>query len=137
MKKIIVSIIVSVLTATAMAQKSHSVKQGETIESIAKQYNVTVDEIKKVNPNAELFFPGLILNIPKSTASNKTVEEVMPKKSDRIEMRDGSYVLCKIVSVKSGIVSFKQDGIDEMLTISTKDIILIEYENGNKRRFKK
>ena len=137
MKRILLLLIISALTVSVMAQKSHSVKQGETIESIAKQYNVTVDEIKKQNPNAELFFPGLILSIPKSTVSNKTVEEAKSKKSDRIEMKDGSYVLCKISGVKSGVVSFKQDGIDQILTLPTKDINLIEYENGNKRRFKK
>lgn len=136
MKRKIVLLFVIVLSVTAMAQKSHSVKQGETIESIAKQYNVTVDEIKKANPNAELFFPGLILNIPKSTVSNKTVEEVMPKKSDRIEMRDGSYVLCKIISVKSGVTTFKQDDVEGVLTLPVKEITLIEYENGKKRRFK-
>ena len=140
MKRKIVFFIISAFAITVAAQQSHSVKQGETIESIAKQYNVTVDEIKNQNPTAEIIFPGLLLNIPRSIQADRNEEEkAEKKKTDRIEMRDGSYVLCKVISVstKTGIVSFKQEDIDGILTLSTTEINYIEYEYGSKRRFKK
>lgn len=51
-----------------MAQQldKHVVKDDETIESIAKKYNITVAELQEANPDIEMFFyAGLKLNIPR------------------------------------------------------------------------
>lgn len=69
-KNFIFSILFCAVSICAMAQDktvTHVVQRGETIESIAKQYNVSVDDIYHANPNAEgLMYAGLKLIIPVS-----------------------------------------------------------------------
>lgn len=45
-------ILLSSCAAKAQQYKSHTVKRGEDIESIAKQYNITPEDIIKLNPEA-------------------------------------------------------------------------------------
>lgn len=45
-------ILLSSCAAKAQQYKSHTVERGETIESIAKQYKVTAEDIIKLNPDA-------------------------------------------------------------------------------------
>lgn len=45
----------------------HVVKRGETLESIANHYNISLTQLKQANPGVDnLFFIGLKLNIPES-----------------------------------------------------------------------
>lgn len=126
------------ISVTITAQKVHTVKQGETLESIAKEYGTTIKDLKLLNPNADVVFVGLLLNVP--TISQKKVNQSSIdntiKVVDRIEMKDGSYVLCRVSSIKGTVATFEQDEIEGTATISTKDISLIEYANGKKRKFK-
>lgn len=142
MKKIFLLLVVSITSVCAMwAQKSHTVKQGETLQSIASEYQLTVDELKKANPNVEMVFSGLILDIPKIPQAKKndetesTSQEAIP--TDTIKIKDGSYILCKVIGLKQGILRFKQEGEDDIFTVLTKDVSIINYANGTKRRFKK
>lgn len=66
MKKLLFTLFMLLSFIEIMAQQiTHTIQRGETIESIAKKYNVSVDALKKANPNiSELFFVGLKLNIP-------------------------------------------------------------------------
>lgn len=70
-RKICFSLIMCAISLMAMAQHqvvTHVVQRGETIESIAKQYNVSVADINKANPNAEgVVYVGMKLNIPTSS----------------------------------------------------------------------
>lgn len=70
-RKICFSLIMCAISLMAMAQHqvvTHVVQRGETIESIAKQYNVSVADINKANPNAEgVVYVGMKLQIPFST----------------------------------------------------------------------
>jgi len=70
-RKICFSLIMCAISLMAMAQHqvvTHVVQRGETIESIAKQYNVSVADINKANPNAEgVVYVGMKLQIPLST----------------------------------------------------------------------
>lgn len=70
-RKICFSLIMCAISLMAMAQHqvvTHVVQRGETIESIAKQYNVSVADINKANPNAEgIVYVGMKLNIPTSS----------------------------------------------------------------------
>lgn len=51
----------------ASAQITHVLQQGETIEDVAAKYNMGVDEIKALNPNAADFcFAGMQLTIPEA-----------------------------------------------------------------------
>ena len=55
MKKLLgifLAILLTSCSATAQQYKSHKVSRGETVESIAKQYDVSVDDIIKLNPEA-------------------------------------------------------------------------------------
>lgn len=138
MKKVLSIIIILCVSASVMAQSTHTVKQGETMESIAKQYNISVGELRKENQSAEMLFPGLLLNIPQTKkAEPKPQEPEQLTLIDRVEMKDGSYVLCKVIGIKQNVITIKQDGIEGTVTIPVKDASLIEYANGNKRTFKK
>ena len=59
----------------AMAQSqivTHVVQRGETLESIADYYKVSVDDINKANPNADgMVYVGMKLNIPTSSRPQK------------------------------------------------------------------
>lgn len=54
-------------TGTITPTRTHTVKQGDTIGSIAQKYGVTVDAIKAINPqitNPNLIFVGQVIVIP-------------------------------------------------------------------------
>lgn len=52
------------------ADTQHKVKAGETLQSIASQYNVTVDALKSANPKAAKYvYAGMTLVIPGSAAA--------------------------------------------------------------------
>ena len=60
------------ITASAQTTVTHTVERGETVESIAKKYNVTPQDIINANPDAaELVFAGMKLEIPAKTAAIK------------------------------------------------------------------
>lgn len=142
MKKIILLIVVSFTSVcTLLAQKTHTVKQGETLQSISTKYQVTVDELKKANPNVEMIFSGLLLNIPQTPRANKNVKTVSTLKeaipTDTVKMKDGSYILCKVVGIKQGVLIIKQEGEIGTFSVMPKDVSIINYANGTKRKFKK
>jgi len=77
--------------AQAQNYKTHRVKAGQTIESIAKQYKVSVEQLYRLNPDArESLRPNAILIIPKKgdkpkiTSTSKQIK-VVEKKFDRYE----------------------------------------------------
>lgn len=72
MRKIIFCIIVIVaMNVAAQSVTTHIVQRGETIESIASKYQVSVDDIKRANPNAgDFFYVGMKLNIPSKSDSS-------------------------------------------------------------------
>lgn len=67
----ILSVLLCTVCVVTMAQSqtvTHVVQRGETIESIAKYYNVSVEDINKANPNADgIVYVGMKLNIPTSS----------------------------------------------------------------------
>lgn len=76
MKRTILSLLFSTASMFAMAQSqtvSHVVQRGETLESIAEYYNVSVEDIDKANPNMDgVVYVGLKLSIPTSSTQPKT-----------------------------------------------------------------
>lgn len=79
MKKLILIIIVTLsfgFNALAQNFKTHTVKQGETIEEIAKQYLVTPHDIYALNPDAKKKMEsGMKLIIPNSKVATDPGEE--------------------------------------------------------------
>ena len=82
-KKIILSVLLCTVCMFTMAQSqtvTHVVQRGETIESIAQYYNVSVEDINKANPNADgVVYVGMKLNIPTSSDFSKTTPKEAPK----------------------------------------------------------
>lgn len=67
-KKIFLSVLLCTVCMLSMAQSqtvTHVVQRGETLESIAESYKVSVEDINKANPNADgIVYVGMKLNIP-------------------------------------------------------------------------
>ena len=79
-KRFFLSVLLCTVCVLAMAQSqtiTHIVQRGETIESIADYYKVSVADINKANPNADgIIYVGIKLNIPTSTSpKNETRTE--------------------------------------------------------------
>lgn len=75
-KRFFLSVILCTICVLAMAQSqtvTHVVQRGETLESIAEYYKVSVEDIDKANPNIDgVVYVGLKLSIPTSSAQPKT-----------------------------------------------------------------
>ena len=58
--------------------KKHIVLRGETLESIAQDYNLSLTELRKANIDMEVFYTGLEINVPskKSTAPSNGTKPV-------------------------------------------------------------
>ena len=79
-KKIFLSVLLCAVCMFSMAQSqtvTHVVQRGETLESIAEYYKVSVEDINKANPNADgIVYVGMKLNIPtNSTIQNSVTKE--------------------------------------------------------------
>ena len=127
------------LCFTVYGQKIHTVKQGETLESIASLYHVSTNELKGVNENTEVLFPGLILAIPEKEIKSQPqqVEKQEVPKLDKVEMKDGSYIICQVVSVRKTTILIEQEEIEGNLSIPIKEVLEVFYANGKKRKFGK
>ena len=79
-KKFFLSVLLCAFCMFSMAQSqtvTHVVQRGETLESIAEYYKVSVEDINKANPNADgMVYVGMKLNIPtNSTIQNSVTKE--------------------------------------------------------------
>ncbi len=60
------------------AGQTHTVKKGDTLSGIAKDNNVSLQDVIKANPqikNPDLIFPGQEINIPSSTAGTQGTQQ--------------------------------------------------------------
>ena len=78
-KKIFLSVLFCTVCMFGMAQSqtvTHVVQRGETLESIAEYYKVSVEDINKANPNADgIVYVGMKLSIP----TNGTIQNIVTK----------------------------------------------------------
>lgn len=137
MRRTLFFMIFTLQMLVAFGQSVHTVKEGETLESIARQHHITTNELKKANENAEMLFPGLLLNIPQvqRKAEAKSAASKAEIKTDIVRMRDGSYIFCKVIGVKKSMLSIQQDGIDRTISVAIREVSEINYANGKKRKF--
>ncbi|WP_248723371.1 LysM peptidoglycan-binding domain-containing protein [Seonamhaeicola sp. ML3] len=87
---------------TAQNYSTHKVKQGETVEEIAKRYFVTPFDIYSLNPEAKQGLkPNTILIIPKSKVDTKTtiVRELQGFKTHKTKRKETLYSLARKYSV--------------------------------------
>ncbi|MEJ6793269.1 MAG: LysM peptidoglycan-binding domain-containing protein [Lacinutrix sp.] len=98
MKKIIyiLSLFILLACGSANAQKynTHRVKSGETVESIAKKYQVTTSDIHKLNPDSrEKLSINSILIIPKAgTVISTTTSTTTPEKEKVVKKTFDGYI---------------------------------------------
>ncbi len=103
MKKIIISFSLAVLfCVNVFAQdfKTHKVKVGETIESIAKIYLVTPFDIYALNPDAKTSLqPNTVLIIPKSRILKNPVkvetQQLLNYKTHKVKRKETLYSISK------------------------------------------
>ncbi|MBC8757477.1 LysM peptidoglycan-binding domain-containing protein [Kordia sp. YSTF-M3] len=98
MKKLLGFFLVILLTscvATAQQYKSHTVARGETVKSIAKQYNISVDDIIRLNPEARRGVRrNNVLVIPsKSVKVSKDVEVTFT--NHKVRRKETLYSIAK------------------------------------------
>ena len=113
--------------ATASAQKtgtiSHTVAQGQTLYSISKLYNTTVDEIIRLNPGyTGKLSIGQVLTIPGNSAKEKSV------KTHTIQSGETLYRLSKMYNVTTEDLCAANPGLStnsfragEVIVIPTKE----------------
>ncbi|WP_460219754.1 LysM peptidoglycan-binding domain-containing protein [Psychroserpens sp. MEBiC05023] len=105
MKKLLIIIILLCnFTVIAQAYKTHKVKKGETIESIAKQYLVTPFDIYALNPDAKQSIDeNTVLIIPTSRVKNdpipEAVKEAVSFKKHKVKRKETLYSISKKYSV--------------------------------------
>ena len=82
LKKLFLSAVLCTASMVAMAQSqiiTHVVQRGETLESIAKYYNISVADLNNANPNADgLIYVGMKLAVPVATTSTTTTVATTP-----------------------------------------------------------
>lgn len=104
----IFSLVIFFNTAILQAQnyKTHRVESGETIESIAKQYNVTPFDIYTINPDAKKELNvNTVLIIPNSKVettqtTTKTVKELKGFQEHKVKRKETLYSLSKKYNVE-------------------------------------
>ena len=106
MKKLVL-IIVFLCSFSAFAQdyKTHKVKQGETIATIAKMYLVTPFDIYALNPDAKTALkPDTVLIIPTTRVKNEpiqeSVKEVVGFKKHRVKRKETLYSISQKYNVE-------------------------------------
>lgn len=101
MKKLL-TVLVIVLSLNLSAQNyiEHKIKEGETIESIAKKYLVTPFDIYALNPDAKTKFQAnTVLIIPNSKIKNEPLneetKELIGYKTHKVKRKETLYGLSK------------------------------------------
>ncbi|OUR95565.1 peptidoglycan-binding protein [Flavobacteriales bacterium 34_180_T64] len=93
------------LSIHAQSFKTHKVKAGETIESIAKQYLVTPFDIYALNPDAKSKLAvNTVLIIPNSKIKNQEVtsetKEVIGYKKHKVKRKETLYSISKDFNIE-------------------------------------
>lgn len=82
LKKLFLSAMLCTASMVAMAQSqiiTHVVQRGETLESIAKYYNISVADLNNANPNADgIIYVGMKLAVPVAATSTTTTVATTP-----------------------------------------------------------
>lgn len=100
MKKLLLFIasmmLACVLMMSTSAASTHTVVKGDTMWKIAVQYEVGLSEIRSANPqitNADLIYPGQVLNIPTTDSSVLSYEKEVVRLVNEIRAENGLQAL--------------------------------------------
>ena len=117
----------------------HTVASGETIQSIANKYNISVADLKGVNPGLnDYMIAGMVLKLPTNAISKgegNSLVELVDDLKDVIYMKDGSELVAKISNIGTDSVFFEQYDTDELFSIPITRITSISFENGAVKDF--
>ena len=112
MRTVVLMLLVVSGTMSVMADTTHVVNRGETLQSIAQKYGVAVDQIIAANPQASQFiYVGMELTIPGSAVQAPAVSE------QYLQNVDGSAIQpTQVIQPESGVDNYgpmiSQWGID-------------------------
>ena len=139
-KRILLSIAVVMTALTISAQKtdivSHTVAQGQTLYSISKLYNTTVDEIIKFNPGSaeklsigqKLIIPSNSNSAPKAKGDNKNV------KTHTIQPGETLYRLSKMYDVTTDELCAANPGLSINNFRAGETIVIPSKNNSNEAK---
>lgn len=117
----------------------HTVKPGQTLYSIAKAYNITVEEIQKENPTATLVISiGQSLKIPEAPVDlSKEIAEQYPQDYYYHKVKKGETVfsISQIYDVSRDDIFQLNPGSDTLISIDQVLRIPKDDDNFNKRNF--
>ncbi len=135
-KRILLVLILVMTTATISAQKtnivSHTVAQGQTLYSISKLYNTTVDEIIKFNPGCnETLSIGQKLIIPGNSAKEVKNKEPKAGKTHTIQSGETLYRLSKMYNVTTEELCKANPGLS-VSNFRTGEVIIIPTKGNVK-----
>ncbi len=136
----LITLLIGGTFAHAQNYKFHTIKDGETLWRISKNYNVTMDELCKINQisDATKVKQGMKLKIPanepKSTASNQTVTTQTKSESKGLSIltpMNGSIKPFVTPNIK-GIVIFSQNQQtkSEVISIEAGTVSFIDELDG-------
>jgi len=146
MKKILLSISFLVLfsfNAIAQDYKTHKVKDGETIESIAKVYLVTPYDIYALNPDVKTGLqPNTVLIIPKSRVLKNPIKtetrQLLNYKSHKVKRKETLFSISKkynvtIEDIKKHNTRLYSDNLKkgDRINIPRYKIVLVDSNLGN------
>lgn len=87
------------LLAQTEGAKTHEVKAGETLYSLARTYSVTIDDIKNANPMMDILKSGMVINIPAPNPAivSKTSQSRKPqcRTTYIVEKKQTVYSICR------------------------------------------
>lgn len=104
MKKLFFSfaLMLASLSMSAQTSQSHTVQRGETIESVAKKYGISVSDLQQANPSIkDYFYAGMKLVIPQKTNTQNTTQTQSPNSFNRVTITTPSSVKTKNKPVKT------------------------------------
>ena len=108
MKKLILICVITLSCswfANAQKFKTHAVKQGETVESIAKKYQVTASDIYALNPDAKTKLTlDAVLIIPNgssvATGLSEETKELIGYQSHKVKRKETLYSISKQYNIE-------------------------------------
>lgn len=73
------------LSMSAQTSQSHTVQRGETIESVAKKYGISVSDLQQANPSTkDYFYTGMKLVIPRKMNTQIDTQTPTSNSSNRV-----------------------------------------------------
>ena len=134
MRRILTLLATVLLTSSVYGQqiKEHTVASGENLQTIAKLYGISVEELKSANSGLDDYvFVGMVLKLPsKSNPPKNIIFSADDALKDVIYLNDGSELVSKIINTDNSVVTFEQYDSDEPFSISKAVISKIVFEDG-------